>query len=120
MGRGGLGFVLTLGRPALDQPVITTELAGQGQLVRVDAKGIAMGVRGRFFTVIAIAAFAANFTLGTVNWLFWLLNPPGGNTAFWGDAGPWFQVGVDAVLALALWIVAYRMWGRVEREIAHL
>lgn len=79
-----------------------------------------MGVRGRFFTVIVAAALAANFTVGTVNWVLWLANPPAGNGAFWQDANTWFQLGLDAVLALGLWVVAYRLWARVAREVVHL
>jgi hypothetical protein len=77
-----------------------------------------MGVRGRFFTVIVVATFAANFTLGTLNSAIWLANPPGGSPEFWQQPGAWFQLGLDAVLAVVLWIVAYRMWGSVAREVS--
>ena len=73
-----------------------------------------MGTRGRLFVVVVVAAIAANFTVGTFNWMLWLAFPPGGNAWFWQDANTWIHFVVNAVLALALWVVAYRLWRRVE------
>jgi hypothetical protein len=72
-----------------------------------------MSPRNRFFVVIVAAVFAAQFTLGVLNWAFWIVQS---NTPGLDDPDALFRLATTALLAILFWGVAVWMWGRARGD----